>query len=866
MDASRAVLIRYSRDGKDYHGSGLLLDHRWVLTADHCANGTGHKVAFGGNSHTATEIVRSEDPKVDLALLKVPGLPEVPGLGCGYVDRGKAYKIVAQVLGYPWWKSDAEGSSVRVQCDGYIPTSEGGDAPHAPMTLRITDQQIRDLPVLKGNLDQPGSVWAGMSGAVVLAQDRILAVVSAHAAAEGTGALTLTPLVAVANLPERRRVLFEAALSCAFSPATERTAGEGKAEWGRPVELLPDTLTEQPITSLVELQVHGGLPLVKDLNPYTLGASRSDYGDKSSYGQADPYVPRTQHLVDQQLRSVLQPGCFVLLVGPPKAGKTRTAFEAIRVTWPNARLVKPDPATISELARHPLVAHGSEPMVFWLDDFAAYLSAPDSLSPATVALLRNRPGRAVLLGTIRDDELALGRPEPSSSPTGRPGAPDAVGRARKAVLGEATLIQVGPLREAPDERSAAAEAYPEVDLSSYGLGEQLAGGPALLALYRAWQEEQPIEHAAVQCCIDWTRVGITRPIPEDDLTAMMRESLWLAQPDLAVSDHDLASGVASARSRQTDPDGRALPTRALRTIPQPDHVRSYLAFSYLVAVDEGPDPWHSRPIPDFVWAFVTQSSQPDDRLPVSWNAHMRGQDQEAVAVLTPLAAQGNLPAMEQLGWLLVTPSTIFDGDQYRESPHYDPVRGRKLLESAGERGSAPALAILGWQAFSQDPPDLIEARRLWLAAAKGGDTYAMLRLGDLIVGEDPADALIWYQQAAQGGDPEAMLTLGYHLLPNDTKAARHWFERAAAAGQPDAYDAYYNLGCLILQSDTPQVDTAKALFEEAARHGVPDAIYALGWIAETFEHDFATAKRLYLDAGAAGSATAAEIFNVKQTR
>lgn len=786
MDASRAVLIRYSRGGKDYHGSGLLLARCWVLTADHCANGTGHEVDFGGASHAPTEMVRSEDPQVDLALLKVPSLPQLPPLGCGYVDRNKGYKIDAQVLGFPWWKSDAEGNSVRAQVDGYIPTSEGGESPFAPMTLRITDQQVRDHRVLQGDLDQPGSVWAGMSGAVVLAKDRILAVVCSHAAAEGLAALTLTPVVAVARLADERRALFEAAFGCAFSPTAELPMREETAEHGPPIELLPDTLTEQPIAGLVELQVHGALPLVEDLNPYTLGASRSGYGDKTSYGDADPYVPRTEHLVDQRLRSALQqPGCFVLLVGPAKAGKTRTAFEAIRGTWPEARVVKPDPASISEMARHPLVRDGSEPMVFWLDDFAAYLSAPDPLSPATLSLLRNRLGPAVLIGTIRDDELALGRTE-SVGATGTSVGPDALGRARKAVLGQAEFIEVGPLRQAPDELSAAALAYPDVDLSTYGLGEQLAGGPALLTLYRAWQETRPIEHAAVRCCIDWARVGITRPIPEDDLTAMMAESLWLAQPDLAISDDDLGSGVASARARLTDADGRALPTRALRTIPQPGHVRSYLAFSYLVAADEGPDVVQSRPIPDFVWEFVSRSGQPNDLLSVSWNAHMRGLDQQAVAVLTPLADQGDVPAMEQLGWLLVTPSTIFDGDQYRESPHYDRARGLTLLQSAGEQGSAPALAMLGWQAFTQDPPDLTEARRLWLAAAKGGDTYAMKMMCDLIliVGDEPDDAVIWYEQAAHAGDPEAMLTLGYLLESSDTQAARAWLERAAAAGIP----------------------------------------------------------------------------------
>ena len=48
LTTDRAVLIRYLRDGKARRGSGLRVAGRFVLTADHCANGTGHTVVVGG--------------------------------------------------------------------------------------------------------------------------------------------------------------------------------------------------------------------------------------------------------------------------------------------------------------------------------------------------------------------------------------------------------------------------------------------------------------------------------------------------------------------------------------------------------------------------------------------------------------------------------------------------------------------------------------------------------------------------------------------------------------------------------------------------------------------------------------------------
>ena len=215
LATNRAVLIRYSRDGKLRRASGLQVGGRYVLTADHCADGTGHTVVVGGDEHPAEVFVRGQGPDVDLAILEVPGLPEVPPLGYARADRTLAQDVNGCVaLGYPVWKH----SSRVAQVEGNVPTGEGLD-PHAPtgatppLTLKITNQEIRDKQVLRGDLDQEGSQWAGMSGAVVVTRDNlVIAVVRGHSPAEGVGSLTLTPMDAITTLPADRAAQFWAAL------------------------------------------------------------------------------------------------------------------------------------------------------------------------------------------------------------------------------------------------------------------------------------------------------------------------------------------------------------------------------------------------------------------------------------------------------------------------------------------------------------------------------------------------------------------------------------------------------------------------------------------------------------------------------
>jgi hypothetical protein len=214
LSTNRAVMIRYTRNGKLRRASGLRVGSHSVLTADHCADGEDHRVVVGGHEHGAAVEVRSNDAQIDVAVLTVErSLPEVPWLGCARVDRMSVEDVTNCVaLGFPWWK--ANGKELA-QVAGTIPTSEGmkPDSPSGTinnLSMKITNQNIPDP---RGDLNDPNSPWRGMSGAVVVYQGSlILGVVRGHAGFEGTRSLVLTPLEAIGGLPTEKATVFWTAL------------------------------------------------------------------------------------------------------------------------------------------------------------------------------------------------------------------------------------------------------------------------------------------------------------------------------------------------------------------------------------------------------------------------------------------------------------------------------------------------------------------------------------------------------------------------------------------------------------------------------------------------------------------------------
>jgi WD40 repeat protein len=217
----RVVLIRYQQGGDRRVGSGLRIGGNRVLTAGHVANGTGHSVRTMSKEYPAQVLLRSEDPMVDLAIVEVPELGEVPGLGCARVNREEARTITGcTAVGYPRHTTGKNQVRRIAQVEGTVSTAQGLPATTVQevaeyLVLKATGPTPRDLPPVSGEVleDTP---WSGMSGAVLFTgDDQILGVVRHHNPPEGTGALAVTPITAIDSLPEPVRTEFWAALGVA---------------------------------------------------------------------------------------------------------------------------------------------------------------------------------------------------------------------------------------------------------------------------------------------------------------------------------------------------------------------------------------------------------------------------------------------------------------------------------------------------------------------------------------------------------------------------------------------------------------------------------------------------------------------------
>ena len=198
-----------------------------------------------------------------------------------------------------------------------------------------------------------------------------------------------------------------------------------------------------------------------DLGRDPLGATSSLFGNASSYGQRDKYVSRAK---DESLTAALCAGRLVVLVGPSKAGKTRTAFEVLRAhaDWGRAALPIPKPQSLAALAGHPAL-HTPDPVVIWLDDPPRFLPPAGDLSQATISRLLERPGPTVLLATLRSEQRQLLR-----------ATEDELTRDVRMVLDNATSIELRSTREDSGEQDRAAAVYPEIGHQE-GLDDQFQG-------------------------------------------------------------------------------------------------------------------------------------------------------------------------------------------------------------------------------------------------------------------------------------------------------------------------------------------------------------------------------------------------------
>jgi hypothetical protein len=232
IETRRVALVRYAApDGTQCVGSGFLMNDHAVLTADHIANGSDHKVDFRGQPCDVARVLRSGSEHVDLAILSLRDpIVDVSPLGCARIDRNNIGLIRdCFAIGFPRWKQD--GATRRAaEVHGTIPTGEGLEATVddglQPGFLTLVGDRT---PAMQSQVPQIGTAaaWGGMSGAVVIAGTLAVGVVRSVSTAGDGCSLTVTPLTAIENLPDHERQReFWVALSVR-DPAGLPQAGRG---------------------------------------------------------------------------------------------------------------------------------------------------------------------------------------------------------------------------------------------------------------------------------------------------------------------------------------------------------------------------------------------------------------------------------------------------------------------------------------------------------------------------------------------------------------------------------------------------------------------------------------------------------------
>src|SRR5215472_4437510 len=561
-------------------------------------------------------------------------------------------------------------------------------------------------------------------------------------------------------------------------------------------------------TQLRLLTGAGTPPLVEEVgDPGRLGVTRSERLCDGSEERSPPYVRRAK---DAELDGMLATRGFVLLAGPSKAGKSRTAYEAMRRNFPRRALLIP----ASKASLPALLALGLavEDAVVWLDDLENYLGS-DGLDEGVLDWLTGDPGRAVtVLATIRATELDRFGPrleddrrefkDPSSK-----------------ILEHAAVLRL----DRKLDRAERARAREQLGyqwgavLERYGLGEYLVAGPRLVERFENNLTTEPVGIAVVRATVDWRRMRLTEPTPLGVLEQLYPSYL---EPEDQTPGHVNIDAFERGLQWASEPifGASSLVSRS------GDRV---LAFDYLLDYVE-----RERPtlIPDAAWEQGLQAVayNPAEGLDFGLAAFDNGALWAAVRAWRAVAA-GSSPfanrAARRIGWAL---------HEQRDIPAAEAAYNQAI--DSGDAYEAPAAMIdygvLCWsigdlagaqaafeRAIVADNPDLVP-----LASVNLGGVLA--RRGNVSKGQ----AIL--RRVAASGDPDqaprALRHLGYLLQDSgDVAGAKTAFEEVIASAHPiQAPKAMVALGDLLTDSGDPA--GATAAYEQAIESSDPELSTAAG--------------------------------------
>ncbi|WP_406404806.1 hypothetical protein OH805_37165 [Streptomyces sp. NBC_00879] len=417
--------------------------------------------------------------------------------------------------------------------------------------------------------------------------------------------------------------------ACALALAATWTSGPLATGIGAAVTavytLVADHLrpqhAERSVAALLRT-ASGGIPRVGQVDrPELAGVHPAD--GQHAHGSATPYVERD---ADPLLRQALERGGFVLIVGESTAGKTRLAYEVARSCFPRHAFVRP--MTRAALTPAIEVAQRRRHAVLWLDDLENYLGADGVTASMLAGLLQGRPGRVVVLATMRSEEYRRYDAREESRLTG---SDRDAWRVQREVLHLAVKIRLARHWSTTErQRATAHRGDPRIRLAlvscdRFGLAEVVAAGPELLGAWEnAWAPgANPRGAAIVTAAVDCRRSGLRRPVSRQWLQDL--HPPYLAErggPDLQPEPFAEAMSWACKAAYATS--GLLIG----------NYSQGYTAFDYLLNVPGLP------PVPDHLWQALLSRVEPADAFDMGLLAHQASHLSRATAALERARAGG----------------------------------------------------------------------------------------------------------------------------------------------------------------------------------------------------------------------------------
>ncbi|MFJ8713835.1 NACHT domain-containing protein [Streptomyces violaceus] len=361
-------------------------------------------------------------------------------------------------------------------------------------------------------------------------------------------------------------------------------------------------------------------------DPLTAGVHRARPGDG---GAIPDYVQRDRDdRLRERLRAAAEDGGLVLIVGDSTAGKTRSAYEALRDVLPGRRVLVPRAATDLAPAVGVLRDAGV-PVVVWLDDLERYLRT-GGLEPSLLNDFRQL--RIPILATIRTAwfDAAGEASVPGNWPSNADGD-ERLDHAAARVLELAEIIDLDRIWSAGEVAEALDSADDRVRDAAvhhgvHGVAEYLAAGPLLWAEWRRATRAggHPRGAALIRAAVDLARTGLPAPYPRGLVIALHEHYLIAAGGELLRPEPLDAAILWATRVRQ-----------GVTSMLLPVSADKWSVFDYLV--DQAQLDTTLGSVPAVVWHRVLEHADRRDRFTIGVTASRIGLLDVVEAAWKPLA-------------------------------------------------------------------------------------------------------------------------------------------------------------------------------------------------------------------------------------